>query len=118
MHATLPEVERIVRDTLNGDVIPQSLVYWWNKTFAEGDVVQAGPQQFTAPFPSTLVFVDRSPKSNWSHPCTYMFIATASDDVRAIEASFPPFMDKPPPEYALILRYGETPADSKDFNPY
>ena len=118
MPATLPEVERIVRKVLDKATVAQSLIFWWDRPFNEGDVVRVGPQELKAPFLSTLVFIDMAPKSNWSHPCKYMFISNLTDEVRAFDASFPPFMDKPPPEYSLILRYGVPPPDSKDYNPY
>ena len=118
MAATLPEVEHIVRKELDQATVAQSLIFWWDRHFNEGDVVRVGPGELKAPFSSTLVFIDMAPKSNWGHPCTYVFVGDATDEVKAFGASFPPFMDKPPPGYSLILRYGAPPPDSKDFNPY
>ena len=113
------DIIRLLEEKLSSATIKESIIYWYRKIFAKGETFHAGSAIITVPFRSTLVFIDLKPKANWEHPCQYFFISDETDLAPYIvEATFPPFMDTPPDDYIVLLRYGIKPADNRNFNPY
>ncbi len=113
------KIVNLLHEQLPPETIQQSIICWYKKIFEKGESFHAGSTVITVPFRSTLVFVDLKPKANWGHPCQYFFISDDADrEPYTVAAMFPPFMDTPPHDYVVLLRYGIKPADDRNFNPY
>jgi hypothetical protein len=51
-----------------------------------------------------VAFVDLEPGVNWGHRARYLLIDRDSQDVRALDAQFPPFLRGMPPGLRVAYR--------------
>jgi len=111
-------VLKIVSDILTPVQLKGSLIFWYKKVRGEGETIRTGLQAVAMPFKGTMVFVDLAPRSNWAHPCLYIFIDGITHDTQVIRASFPPSIDATDENYIIILRYGKAPPHERYFSPF
>ncbi len=109
---------KIVRDILTSAQLTGSFIFWDKRIHEEGEGIRIGVQTVPMPFTGTMVFVDLAPRSNWAHPCLYVFIDRVTHDTRLINASFPPALDAADENYIIILRYGKTPPHERYFSAF
>lgn len=109
---------KIVRDVLTPAQLKGSLIFWEKRVHEEGEGVRTGIETIPMPFTGTMVFVDLAPRSNWAHPCLYIFINCVTHDTRITRASFPPVLDTADEKYIIILRYGKMPPDERYFSAF
>lgn len=58
---------------------------------SQDQVVQSWKREiFRAPGNGWLLFVDPTPRANWEHPCTYIFVDAATGALRQYPAMLPP----------------------------
>jgi len=68
---------------------------------------------------TTMVFwYDKPLKSGQKDPCYYLLYDAKLTTCKRIEAAFPPFYGPEAANYLLLLRYGKTPDNERDFNPF
>jgi hypothetical protein len=111
-------VLKIIRDILTSAQLKSSLVFWDKRVHEEGEEMRIGVQTTSMPFRGTMVFVDLAPRSNWAHPCLYVFIDCDTHDTQIITASFPPALDAADENYIIMLRYGKTPPHERYFSAF
>ena len=111
-------VLKIIRGILTPAQLKGSFIFWEKRVHEEGEEVRTGLQTITMPFKGTMVFVDLAPRSNWAHPCIYIFINCVTHDSQIIKASFPPAIDEADEKYIIILRFDKTPLHERYFNPF
>jgi len=111
-------VLKIVHDTLTPAQLKGSFIFWDKRIHEKGEKIGIELQPVSMPFRGTMVFVDLAPRSNWAHPCLYVFIDCVTHDTRVIKASFPPALDAADENYIIILRYGKTPPHERYFSAF
>ncbi len=108
----------LLKKTLSPDVIDKSMIFVDSSPHKEGSEVMAGRESFTYPYDGFMVFVDLEPRANWSHDCLYLFVSSDLKNLTELRASFPPYFGEVPETYTVLLRYGNTPDDVRNFSPY
>jgi hypothetical protein len=118
MATTKTQMLTKMKAALTAEELATTMVFWYDKPLKSGQKVQLGKDSLPMPFDGTLVFVDLQPKANWSHPCYYLLYDAKLTTCKRIEAAFPPFYGPEAANYLLLLRYGKTPDNERDFNPF
>jgi len=116
MDADSNQILAAVKRCLEPEEIKSSCIYWHKKHRFRGETISSGPQTLVVPFNGTLVFVDLAPRTNWAHPCLYIFIDSPAARTEVKEASFPPGINPADESYIILFRYGKKPPDEHYFN--
>ena len=63
-----------------------------------------GGKEIQVDHPHVLAFIDQQPGANWMHPCRYLLIDPASQQVIAIPSDRPPLFGVLPPTWRVAWR--------------
>ena len=113
---TKDEVLTAVLKSLSSAEVESSIVYWDQRVLEEGESVNLGSKTLELQAEATLAFVDFEPRVNWGHACAYFLIDLETREAERHSAEFPPYLDDPPPEYKVLLRYGKPPPHDRYFD--
>ena len=85
------DVAALVKKHLTRDEIAHGMAYVAEPALPAGTHLDFPKIHLDVPWDAFLVFVDREPTANWSHPCRYLLLRATSGEIKSIEAQLPPF---------------------------
>lgn len=63
-----------------------------------------GGEEVEVDHPYVVAFIDDRPGSNWMHPCRYLLIDPANENVTPVASSRPPLFGLLPPTWHIVWR--------------
>jgi hypothetical protein len=81
----------LVKKALSREEVAHAVAYVADNPLPAGTHLNFPKAALDLPWKAFVVFVDREPAANWSHPSRYLLIRADNGEVKSIEAQLPPF---------------------------
>ncbi len=85
------EAVSLVTETQLGGTLDGIRLYVSPQALPAGQTVSSWKREvFRTPAPGWFIFVDRHPRANWEHACSYFFVDASTAEVQRYDAMVPP----------------------------
>jgi hypothetical protein len=93
-----------MHENLGTNQLEKVIIYLDYSVKRKGERISVGDVIIEIRWDGHLVFVDRDPKANWGHSCSYFVIKLNGPDITEIKAQMPPFLKFGKSNFSFLWR--------------
>ena len=97
-------LDEIVQSFLITDQERAKSIAYLNQKIQAAGRAKIGGQKVEFDHPYLLLFIDLQPGANWMHPCRYLLIDPATQQVDSVESDRPPLFGMLPSSWRVVWR--------------